>query len=168
MKNVLILLAVFGLGVYVGKPVEIKLEMPEIKCIDIEVDRAKKPKAWTAPGGSINAALEQVAPAPSPSPSPSVLPAEAPVAEEKKEEHAFKSDDNEETTCDKWVKEKVKEVARWLGKYDQTDQKVTLATDEYPCLPQLRLALDAANIQVIEEGRVTVGDYVYYIITRAK
>jgi hypothetical protein len=175
MKGAFWLLLAFGLGMLVGRPSQIILKAPDPQAA-LECPVCPKNPAQAAILGTSFLSIAKspegvVDPAPSPTPSPSATPKEG-------EDHADNGppeedvdEQNKELTeqeVNKWVRELVNDLSRYLAGYEIEEHKIMVLRRDLPNLPKLRAALDKANIAVFEEGPVNVGNYVYYLKVRLK
>lgn len=152
MKNLIALLLAFALGVYVGRPTKIELSPIQQK---IETCPTLPVQTQTAP--AITAT-----PQPSPTPSPSVTP--SPEASSTDSSSKVQRDDEgEPIDLDKWVTETVKTCAVYIAKYDQDGYKITIDKAHVQALAKLKTSIQAANMHILEEGALNIGDYVYYL-----
>jgi len=163
------LLMAFGLGVYVGKPTQITLQVPESPTLDC-------PQIEPVGGVVlINPRLTTTTTTSTTTSTTTTIPVEKEEkADDQKEESKVQDGtqvtdtDGDKIELNKWITDSVSRCARYVAEYEMDDCKISFSREQFAYINQLRTALTEANLSVIEEGALAIGNYVYYFKVRAK
>lgn len=181
MKNLILILLAFGLGVYVGKPAQITLQAPEVAPVQ-ECPKVVQ-LAPSQPIASAPIVHQDAAPAAASQERQEEKRADEPKKEEAqaepeapKTQHVENKPDEDELPIapedvQQWAKNATKDMARGALRGENGifgPNRFTFTREEYKHFEVLKAELTAANLVITEEGPLNVGKYVYYIIVGAK